>query len=241
MDRLAPSRFERTDTYMKTALITGAGTSFGKEAAFRLAEKSFDVIAAVERDAQVQTLAIDKLFAATGAVSSGKSAAENQLKDRSNPLIPPEEGTISVAFPISRGAVIIDFCGPWEVFNSADVPGHQGKLFQTYTVAETLEPITAGGGMKIIPNYTFKTAPPPKVVVIPAQSGSTEAMLKWIRSVTEATDVTMSVCVGAFLLAETGLLSGKSATTFHEAYARFAAQYPEVHLERGASSWKTAT
>jgi putative intracellular protease/amidase len=177
---------------------------------------------------------MDTLFAATGAVQSGSSAVGNQLKDRSNPLIPPEQGTIPVAFPISRGAVIIDFCGPWEVFNSADVPGRQGKVFQTYTVAETLEPITAGGGMKIIPNYTFETAPPPKVVVIPAQSGSTEAMLKWIRSVTKATDVTMSVCVGAFLLAETGLLSGKSATTFHKAYARFAAQYPDVHLKRGA-------
>jgi transcriptional regulator GlxA family with amidase domain len=39
---------------------------------------------------------------------------------------------------------------------------------------------------------------------------------------------------GAFLLAETGLLSGKSATTFHEAYARFEARYPDIHLKRGA-------
>jgi transcriptional regulator GlxA family with amidase domain len=182
----------------------------------------------------IPLLAMDGLFAATGAVSSESGAAGTQLKDRSNPLTPPEQGSIPVAFPISRGAVIIDFCGPWEVFNSARVPGRQGEIFQTYTVAETLQPITAGGGMKIIPNYTFETAPPPKVVVIPAQSGSTEAMLKWIRSVTKATDVTMSVCVGAFLLAETGLLSGKSATTFHEAYARFEARYPDVHLKRGA-------
>lgn len=39
---------------MKTVLITGAGTGFGHEAAFRLAEKGFDVIAAVEIYAQVQ-------------------------------------------------------------------------------------------------------------------------------------------------------------------------------------------
>jgi len=180
------------------------------------------------------SLAKDPLFSVAGATQSGSSAARMETKNESNRLVPPEKGSIPVAFPISRGAVIIDFCGPWEVFNSARVPGHQGEIFQTYTVAETLEPITAGGGMKIIPNYTFETAPPPKVVVIPAQSGSTEAMLKWIRSVTKATDVTMSVCVGAFLLAETGLLSGRSATTFHEAYARFEARYPDVHLKRGA-------
>jgi hypothetical protein len=88
--------------------------------------------------------------------------------------------------------------------------------------------------MKIIPNYTFETAPPPKVVVIPAQGGSTEAMLEWIRSVTKATDVTMSVCTGAFVLAKTGLLSGKSATTFHDAFAGFEMQFPDIHLKRGA-------
>ena len=178
--------------------------------------------------------AIKPLLAPTSVTRFGNIADAGQPEDDRNPLTPPEKGSIPVAFPISRGAVIIDFCGPWEVFNSADVPGHHGKLFQTYTVAETLEPITAGGGMKIIPNYTFETAPPPKVVVIPAQSGSTEAMLKWIRSATTATDVTMSVCVGAFVLAETGLLSGKSATTFHDAYARFESRYPDIHLKRGA-------
>ena len=41
---------------MKKVLITGAGTGFGHEAAMRLAEKGFDVIAAVEIYAQVQTL-----------------------------------------------------------------------------------------------------------------------------------------------------------------------------------------
>src|SRR5580700_483168 len=105
------------------------------------------------------------------------SADADQPEDQRNPLTPPERGSIPVAFPISQGAVIIDFCAPWEVFHSADIPGRRGEVFQTYTVAETLEPITASGGMKIIPNYTFQTAPAPKVVVIPAQAPPTQAML----------------------------------------------------------------
>ena len=178
--------------------------------------------------------AIDALLASTSATGSRSSVVIDRLRDERNSLTPPKRGSIPVAFPIAHGAVIIDFCGPWEIFHSADIPGRHGGAFQTYTVAETLEPITASGGMKIIPNYTFQTAPAPKVVVIPAQAPPTQAMLSWVRSVTKATDVTMSVCTGAFLLAETGLLSGKSATTFHDAYARFEARYPDIHLKRGA-------
>ncbi|MEU8948966.1 SDR family NAD(P)-dependent oxidoreductase [Streptomyces sp. NPDC048489] len=45
-----------TDSSLKKVLITGAGSGFGFEAAMRLAQKGFDVIAAVEIYAQVQTL-----------------------------------------------------------------------------------------------------------------------------------------------------------------------------------------
>ena len=41
---------------MKKVLITGSGTGFGHEVAMRLAEKGFDVIAAVEIWGQVETL-----------------------------------------------------------------------------------------------------------------------------------------------------------------------------------------
>jgi YHS domain-containing protein len=44
----------------------------------------------------------------------------------------------------------------------------------------------------------------------------------------------MSVCTGAFVLAKTGLLNGKSATTYHGAFQRFAMQFPEIQLKRGA-------
>jgi putative intracellular protease/amidase/YHS domain-containing protein len=150
----------------------------------------------------------------------------------SNPLVPPAHGSIPVAFPISDGAVIIDFCGPWEVFQDAAPLGGAGG-FHLYTVAETLKPIIASGGMQIVPRYTFETAPAPKVIVIPAQQ-SNDAMLQWIRKSSKTTDVTMSVCTGAFVLASTGLLSGKSATTFHQSYAEFEVQFPDIHLKRGA-------
>ena len=144
-----------------------------------------------------------------------------------HPLVPPAKGPIPVAFVISKGAVVIDFCGPWEVFQ--DGPG-----FQLYTVAETSEPVEASSGLKVVPDFTFATAPPPKVIVIPAQDGESPAMLAWIRASAKTADLTMSVCTGAFVLARTGLLAGKAATTHHGSYTEFALAFPDVQLKRGA-------
>jgi transcriptional regulator GlxA family with amidase domain len=151
-----------------------------------------------------------------------------------NSLKPPAKDSIPVAFLISDGAVVIDFCGPWEVFRDVMVPGRNDHPFRLYTVSEKAAPIHAGGGMKIIPDYTLANAPAPKVIVIPAQSEPSEAVLEWIRKSTKNTDVTMSVCTGAFVLAKTGLLSGKSATTFHSAFTLFAMEFPDIQLKRGA-------
>ncbi|HUN90069.1 MAG TPA: DJ-1/PfpI family protein [Terriglobales bacterium] len=156
----------------------------------------------------------------------------------SNPLPAPAHGAIPVAFVVSQGTVMIDFAGPWEVFNSVMIPSRGSSMedqmpFQTYAAAETLKPVSFSGGVKIEPNYTFASAPAPKVIVIPAQNGASKAMFDWITRMTKATDVTMSVCTGAFVLAGTGLLNGKPATTHHAAYRSFAIQFPEVKVQRG--------
>jgi putative intracellular protease/amidase/YHS domain-containing protein len=152
-----------------------------------------------------------------------------------SPLKPPASGPIPVAFPISDGAVLIDFVGPWEVFLNASVPGRDmmDSAFDLYTVAEKAEPVNVGGGMKVVPNYTFANAPAPKVIVIPAQGPPTDAMLQWIREATKKTDLTMSVCTGAFVLAASGLLNGRAATTHHTAYSDLQMKFPDVHVKRG--------
>jgi transcriptional regulator GlxA family with amidase domain len=104
--------------------------------------------------------------------------------------------------------------------------------FQLYTVSETTDDITGSGGLKLVPDYTFDTAPQPKVIVVPAQRGS-QALHAWLRKVSPATDVTMSVCTGAFQLGKAGLLSGKSATTHHDFLNQFEKAFPAVSLKRG--------
>jgi hypothetical protein len=57
-------------------------------------------------------------------------------------------------------------------------------------------------------------------------------MMAWIRKMSQQSDVLMSVCTGAFLLAKSGVLDGKSATTHHEAYANMEHAYPKISVQR---------
>jgi transcriptional regulator GlxA family with amidase domain len=60
------------------------------------------------------------------------------------------------------------------------------------------------------------------------------AVLEWLRQTSATADLIMSVCTGAFVLGHAGLLSGRRATTHHDFFDRFAEQFPDVKLERGA-------
>ena len=152
-------------------------------------------------------------------------------------LTPPAKGKIPVAFTISEGVTVIDFAGPWEVFQDVMIrergSDHDDQMpFQLYTVSETTQPLTGSAGLKLVPDYTFENAPEPKVIVVPAQSGS-KALHAWLRKMSASTDVLMSVCTGAFQLGRAGLLNGKSATTHHDFLDRFAQSFPEVKVKRG--------
>jgi YHS domain-containing protein/putative intracellular protease/amidase len=196
-----------------------------------------DLVNAAAKSGLIAALAffvIGQLSANAAPIETTGSSGDNKQATKANSLKPPAQGQIPVAFVISDGAVIIDFCGPWEVFRDVNIPGLEDGPFRLYTVSDTTSPIHAGGGMQIIPDYSLANAPAPKVIVIPAQSKPSEGMLKWIRESTKNTDVTMSVCTGAFVLAKTGLLSGKTATTFHGAFVPFAMQFPDIQLKRGA-------
>jgi len=174
------------------------------------------------------------LFTAAAGLAAMRHALAGQAATGGKKLTPPPNGRIPAAFLISEGAVVIDYSGPWEVFQDTTVPTAADSVpgFELYTVAESTQPVTVSGGMKVIPNYTFENVPAPKVIVIPAQQGN-DAMLDWIRKAAGPADLTMSVCTGAFLLAKTGLLAGKAATTHHGSYGNFAMTFRDIQLKRG--------
>ncbi len=149
----------------------------------------------------------------------------------------PAKGKIKVAFVMTEGATMIDFAGPWEVFQDVNVEGRGDSMddmvpFELYTVGESREPIRTSGGMTVTPDYTFEDAPAPHVVVVGAQRGSPK-LTPWLKKVAPDADVIMSVCTGAFKVARAGLFDGKQATTHHGYFDAFEKEFPNVKLVRG--------
>jgi len=154
------------------------------------------------------------------------------LPEAAAKLTPPADGTpIPVAFAISAATTNIDWVGPEAAFQiwryDAATKRHVPR-FKLFTVSDKLEPAS-----HIVPDYTFDTAPQPRVIVVPAQRGS-DALTAWLRKQHEQreADVIMSVCVGARHLARAGLLDGKEATTYHDAVDDLAQEFPQVKWVR---------
>jgi len=127
--------------------------------------------------------------------------------------------TRSVAILIFDEVEILDFCGPYEVFG---VTGKRKNLepFNVYTVAEHSRPIIARNQLSVNPQYTIANCPPPDILLVPGGYGTRREMhnfvlIDWIAKCSLQSELLLSVCTGALLLAKAGLLENLAATTHH--------------------------
>ena len=130
-----------------------------------------------------------------------------------------------VAILIFEGVQIIDYSGPFEAFADAG--------YDVFAVAATKDPVTtaAGVGEKITPKYTFADAPQAEIVVIPGggyEAPRNSAAANWVKRESGSAGHVMSVCNGAFTLANTGLLDGLMATTTAGNIPRLRRSYPKI-------------
>lgn len=168
------------------------------------------------------------------AVGLAGVSVDSRAQSSTGKLEPPSDRKIRVAFVITHNANVIDMTGPWEVFQDVMVTNGEehDHPFELYTVSDDRKPVQMTAGLMVVPDYTFADAPEPDVIVVGAQVGS-PGMLEWLKTKSALTDVTMSVCTGAFQLAKAGLLDGLQATTHHDFFDAFEKAYPNVDLQRG--------
>lgn len=143
---------------------------------------------------------------------------------------------------------VLDLGGPFEVFSTASRmkarlnPGAT-KPFEVFTIAETIRPIRARGGLIVQPAFDIATHPAIDVFIVPGGVVTAElerpTIIEWITRTAAKASLTASVCTGAFLLAKAGLLRGKSITTHWEDIADFRAMFPDIPV-RDDTRWVDA-
>lgn len=105
----------------------------------------------------------------------------------------------------------LDFTGPWEVFSRLPV-------CEVRVISQSLQPVTAKGGLKFIPDTTIDNTPQLDLLFVPGGEGIAALMedrkvLEFLRRQAQQAKYVTSVCTGALVLGAAGLLKGYRATT----------------------------
>ena len=124
-----------------------------------------------------------------------------------------------IAIVLFDGAEELDWAGPWEVL-AAWATQWPDDGVEVYTVADSTEPITCAKGLRVLADHTWEDAPAPDVVLWPGGMGThaqlgDERVRERVRALAAADTLMTSVCTGALVFADAGLLDGRPATTHH--------------------------
>ena len=128
---------------------------------------------------------------------------------------------MNVAIAIFDGAEELDFVGPWEVLSSWHYlyPGDVDVCM----VGDTTEPITCAKGMRVLAQRTWDDLGDIDVLVYPGGRGTRaqlgdEHIRSRLQALSETGTLLASVCTGALVFADAGLLDGLPVTTYWTAF-----------------------
>jgi len=123
---------------------------------------------------------------------------------------------LKIAFLIYDGVAELDFIGPKDVLFASKFLAQSDDLL--YTVAQSKEPVTCFGGLRVLPDHDFDSAPLPDIVVVPGTADTSPqvtngALLEWVNKAAKHSTWTTGVCTGTAILIAAGPAKGCQVTT----------------------------
>jgi len=168
---------------------------------------------------------------------NSESQVDCQEKEYSleKPILNPD--FYNVGFLIMDGVYNTELTAPYDIFQHT-VFREGIKAMNTFTVANTLKPITSFEGLKLLPNYSYLTEEIPHIdiLVVPSAQHHLDsdldngAMIKWVKETGEKATYVTSHCDGAFVLAKAGLLDDVASTTFPSDIEKYRKMFPHLDV-----------
>ena len=142
----------------------------------------------------------------------------------------------TVLIVLFDGVQSLDVTGPLEVFAGARDP--QGKhAYQVRTASLGGAQVRTSSGLAITPDADLREqsqSSPPDLLIVPGGKGARRRdpdLVAWLRAHAPHAKRVVSVCTGAFLLAEAGFLDGRRATTHWSQCGALRDQYPAIEVD----------
>ncbi len=145
----------------------------------------------------------------------------------------------SIGFLVLEGVYNTELVAPMDVMHH--VIGRVEPAPKVFTIGLTKDPVRTYEGLRIIPDYGLDDAPEIDILVVASTSGSRDRdrknakLVAWVAERGNKARHVMSLCWGAFLLAEAGLLDGGPATTFPTEWDQMEREYPKIDVQRDHS------
>jgi transcriptional regulator GlxA family with amidase domain len=155
------------------------------------------------------------------------------------PVELPADRPLRVGFLIVDGVYNSELMAPYDIFHHTVF--HVQPGMEVFTVSPDGEAVTTFEGLSVGAHYSFASAPPIDVLVVPSAEHSMDAdlqnaaLMAWVRRVGGEARFVVSLCDGAFVLAAAGLLHGLASTTFPGDVEAYRAMFPRLDVRLGVS------
>ena len=133
---------------------------------------------------------------------------------------------------IYNNVEVLDFCGPFDVFCTAN--RFTNQHINVSLVAPTHSPVKTRGGLSVNPHYSIHGHPKFDLLLVAGgqykEVINNPTVLRWLAETARHTPECASVCTGVFIYAQAGIIDGKQVTTHWNDIQTLQTQFPQLHV-----------
>ena len=174
-------------------------------------------------------------------ITGSCSQSEQRMSSQEMKATIRPEREWNVGFVLVDGIYNTELVAPIDIFQHTIF--HTDPGLRVFTVASSLDPITTFEGLRILPDFTFKSDSLPLIDIMVVASARNsmgsdledQAMIDFVRTMGGKAQYVMSLCDGAFVLAKAGLVVGKESTTFPGDISKYRQMFPHLKVHENVS------